>query len=134
MSFFLDPGFEHDHLVFEELFEELHKFDEAELSRFILRQEVVHALVLRFETRIYLSIKLISSHAASGELFNHLYIDGAVVISIATIIQNSAHVEKLVVVDQDVGEILDSFFVVDGNFFFLTLGVLINMFLALVHL
>ena len=83
---FLDPAFKHNHLVFEELFEKFHKFDEAEFSGFILLEEVVNAFVLFFETGIDHPINLVSSHAASGELFNHVYINGTIVVSIATII------------------------------------------------
>ena len=86
MFFFLNPGFEHDHLIFEECFEEIHKFDEAELSSFILCKQVINTLVLFLETCIDLSLELVSSHAASGELFDHFYIDGAIVVSIDTII------------------------------------------------
>ena len=84
--FFLDPILKHNHLVFEKLLKKLHKFDEAEFSGFILLEEVVNAFVLFFETGIDHPINLVSSHAASGELFNHVYINGTIVVSIATII------------------------------------------------
>ena len=115
MFFLFDPVFEHLNLVFEQLVKEPCEFHEGKLTSFIIFKEFDNAQVLGFETRIDLAVDLISSHAASDELFDHCYINGTIVISIATIIQNPAHVKKLIVVDQDIGEILDGLFVVHGN-------------------
>ena len=86
MLLLFDPGFEHNHLILEELIEEPCKFDEWELSGFVLLEEVINALVFFLKIRVDLPNNLVTTHAASDELFDNSYINGAIVISIASII------------------------------------------------
>ena len=133
MFLLFDPVFQHDNLVFEELVKEPCEFHEGKLTSFIVLEEFYDAHVLFFETGIDHTIDLVSSHTASDELFDHGNINGAIVVSITSVIQNSAHVVKLIVVDQDIGEVLDCLLVVHGNFFDINLTVNVDVFLALDH-
>ena len=99
MFFFLNPVFQHDDLVFEELVEEPCEFHEGQLPRFVILKEIYNNHVLLLETGIDHTFILLSSHATSDELFNYLDINGTIVVSITSIIQNSAHVIKLIVVN-----------------------------------
>ena len=113
--FLLHPGLELQDLVLKQFFQESAKLVDCEFASLILVQFVQNFFVFLLETSISLTLDLGSWQKVPDKWLDLLTFDASNLICVDGVIDVAGHLHELVIVNQNIGQILDGLFVVDDD-------------------
>ena len=113
LLFFFDSRVEGFDLVSKKIPKKQAQFLESQLAGFILFQNFKAFFIFLLEVRINVAVNLVAFHEASYKFTDLVDGKGALVISIASIINIPTHIAKFDIINKDVCKVLDRLGIVD---------------------